>query len=116
MSRYDWVDESTLSFEERLGLAYCRLNTWDWDTIFGPKPEGFDELPDHIPGIGQTAPCKHNLIDPAVLRIERIIGDAGISWAWWKFELRESREAWERWYVTGRHPDLAKRLQPIHDS
>ena len=27
---------------DRLGLAYCRLNCWEWDNIIGPKPEGFD--------------------------------------------------------------------------
>ena len=30
--------------EERLGLAYCRFNCWQWDELCGPCPENFYEL------------------------------------------------------------------------
>ena len=35
--------EKKLNYVDRLGLAYCRLNSWEWDDAVGPKPEGFDE-------------------------------------------------------------------------
>ena len=37
--------EKELNYVDRLGLAYCRLNSWGWDEIIGPKPDEFDKLP-----------------------------------------------------------------------
>lgn len=31
--RYDGIDEGHLNRTERLGLAYCRLNSFEWDPI-----------------------------------------------------------------------------------
>ena len=40
---YEHVNESKLNPEDRLGLAYCRMNCWEWDDYMGNKPEGFEE-------------------------------------------------------------------------
>lgn len=38
-------DEKDLSPEFRLALAYWRAYYFEWDEYFGPKPEGFDDMP-----------------------------------------------------------------------
>lgn len=43
------VVEEDLTHEERLALAWCRLNRWEWDEYIGPKPDGFDDLPNCFP-------------------------------------------------------------------
>lgn len=87
MSRYDWVDESTLSFEERLGLAYCRLNTHQWDELLGEKPEQYDD------------PFAGPKISAAIMaNIESIIGTAKASECWWRFSKIGDHDAWLRWY------------------
>ena len=39
------INETELSSVDRLGLAYCRLNRYEWDNILGEKPANFDDLP-----------------------------------------------------------------------
>ena len=46
--REDWSEywagkEKELTQTERLGLAYCRLNCWEWDDFIGEKPKDFDK-------------------------------------------------------------------------
>lgn len=43
-TRRPFVEED-LTHEERLALAWYRLNCWEWDEYIGPKPDGFDDLP-----------------------------------------------------------------------
>ena len=102
----DWeteVDEAALNQTDRLGLAFCRLNSWRWDELIGPKPEGFDELPNYDPKQGwlfhKKIRTKSDYIDPAIAGIESMIGSANTSRCWWKFVLGETEEAWFRWYT-----------------
>lgn len=42
--REDWSEywagkEKELTQTERLGLAYCQLNCWEWDDFIGEKPK-----------------------------------------------------------------------------
>lgn len=89
---------------DRLGLAYCRLNCWEWDNIIGPKPEGFDNLPDFDPKKGRlfhkTQKSKEDYIGPAMKAIESIIGAANVSRCWWKFVLGKTEDEWFRWFVS----------------
>lgn len=105
MAKFDWVDESALDQEERLGLAYCRLSCWEWDPLLGPKPEGFDEMCKVAAPRGpfrRRIPCKHDMVTPAIENITQILGSAKVSWFWWKFVLHETYENWLRWYVVDR--------------
>lgn len=99
------IDESKLSKTERLALACCRLNSWEWDEYIGPKPEGFDAMPeyDRKPnGKRETFPTKADYIDPAVTAIEKIIGEAEVSKFYWLHVLGRDEEAWMKWYITER--------------
>ena len=96
------VDESKLSWIDRLGVAYCRLNGYEWDDILGPKPEGFDELPVDSPKAGvfrKHIPCKRDFTGPACYAIKKIIGEANASRCWWVYKLGRTEEAWFRWYT-----------------
>ncbi|MGN0776042.1 MAG: hypothetical protein ACI4MM_05115 [Candidatus Ventricola sp.] len=79
------VDERTLGPMERLGLAYCRLESLEWDERAGEKPEGFDKTP-------EAFYVSH--IQPQLLRIERILGNPYIERCRWVFDRRESEERW----------------------
>lgn len=90
---------------DRLGLAYWRLNRYEWDDILGPKPEGFDELPNlwkkRWPW-QKKKPCKHDYISRPMRAIETIIGEANISRCWWAYELGKDFDEWLKWYLTFR--------------
>lgn len=106
--RYDNIDEGCLNHTARLGLAYCRLISFEWDPILGEKPDGFDNLPDYtekrrLPFL-KRKPSKHDFIAPAIRAIESIIGEANTSRYWWRFELHRSDEEWFRWYVSAQGP------------
>lgn len=96
------IDDSALSGVDRLGVAACRLNHWEWDDILGPKPEGFDDLPNYTPKrtlFRRRRPCKADYVIPAENVIESIIGSHNISRCWWKYVLGKSEEEWFRWYI-----------------
>lgn|GEM_PF-3488221 len=100
MDRYSHIDESALDRIDRLGLAYCRLNGWEWDEIVGPKPDGFDEMPLGI-GDDYLAPGTRSFyIHPARVGVEKIIGEANASRCHWVFNLRRTEEEWLRWYCS----------------
>lgn len=94
---------------DRLGLAFCRLNCYEWDEIVGPKPEGYDELPDEdsfsIKKIlnhkkYRRNPSKYEYIHPAIEAIKSIIGDANCSRCWWIYKLGRTEQEWFRWYCS----------------
>lgn len=96
-------EESALNRIDRLGLAFCRLNCWEWDELLGKKPDGFDGLPDYHkrswPWTKENS-AKDYYIRPAIKAIESIIGPANISRCWWKFALGKSEEEWFQWYIS----------------
>lgn len=101
-----YVEESVLNETDRLGLAWCRLNSYQWDDILGPKPAGFDKMPEY------PAPwwkfwkrnqlTKHDFTWTRMQKIERMIGEANISRCWWMFGLGETEESWRDWYINER--------------
>lgn len=100
------IDEASLPWTDRLGLAYCRLNGWEWDDLLGPKPKGFDDLPNYDRKRGmpfhKSLPSKQDYIDPAINAIRSIIGEANASRCHWKFSLGRTEEEWFKWYVSER--------------
>lgn len=100
MDRYSHIDENALDRIDRLGLAYCRLISWQWDEIVGPKPEGFDEMPESGDKHSRAPGTKHYCLYPAYKGIESIIGEANTSRCWWKFELGRTEQEWLRWYCS----------------
>lgn len=98
---------------DRLGLAYCRLNCFEWDEILGEKPEGFDNLPNYTPRnhlFKKRKMSKMDYIDPPIRAIESIIGRANTSRCWWKYELKLSEEDWFKWY-TGRNGPFSEEIR-----
>lgn len=114
------VDETKLNRVDRLGLAYCRLNSWAWDEYIGPKPAGFDQLPAYdkynikriehpvlMKILTKLNPKKYgkvvskcDYLTPAVRRIEAEIGYANISRCWWVYKLKRTEEEWRKWYYS----------------
>lgn len=96
------INEADLSFADRLGLAYCRLNCCVWDEILGPKPDRFDELPTFSSKrlFRKRQPGKSDYTIPAMRAILSIIGDANVSRCWWIFVLGRSKEDWLQWYLS----------------
>ena len=95
------IDESKLSRMERLGLAWCRMNSWEWDEMLGKKPEGFDgmaERPDILPN-------KYALICHQMARIEQMLGMPYLNLCWFRFALGKSEEEWLRFREELENPD-----------
>lgn len=84
------IDETTLNFEQRLGLAYCRLNSWQWDDIIGPKPNDFDNIEDLL--------VKNEYLYEPFQRIINIIGERNCNKYWWMFVLDKTEDEWVEWY------------------
>lgn len=79
------IDESSLDEEERLGLAWCRLNYGGWDSLLGPEPDLENRLAHSLCGMNA---------------IESIIGTAQANWYAWKFLRLGSRTEWLRFWLT----------------
>ena len=75
------VDENSLNFRDRIGLAWCRVNCYIWDPFLGPEPEGKDAM--HY----------------ACRALRSILGEAECSRYWHKFALGRSDEQWLCWFV-----------------
>lgn len=117
---------ASLSKVDRLGLACCRFNCGEWDDIIGPKPEGFDDLPEDdeysserihhpikmrllsriFPQKYAKKKNKYDLIAPIMRAFRLELGDANINRCWWKFGLHKSEEEWWLWYYFGIPCDL----------
>lgn len=82
--------------EERLGIAFCNLNTWKWDDLLGPKPKNFDFM---------TCDQKMPIIRPAIALIESVIGEDNTNKWWWIIELGRTESEWRAWYY-GDHSSL----------
>ena len=101
------INEAELNEVDRLGLAYCRLCAWGWDEIVGPKPEGFDDLPDFdrrkFRRFRKPIRTKHDYIWPKLKGIEFLIGKDNTSRCWWIFELGRTEEQWREWCLTAKY-------------
>lgn len=94
------MDELT----RRLAEAYERFNRFEWDDLAGPKPDGFDDLPNYrkehrLPKQRKTV-FKEDYVKPAMEGIRRIIGDAAISEYRFTEVMGLSYEEWLQWYLS----------------
>lgn len=116
---YD-IDEGSLSKIDRLGVAYCRLNSWKWDECIAPKPEGFDSLPkfdrygleriEHpiiMRFLSRAFPekfakklTKDSYIRRAMKAIELEIGPANTSRCHWVYGMKRTEDEWRAWWCT----------------
>lgn len=98
LERLNKIDETTLVEEDRLGLAWCRLNYGGWDPLLGPEPA--PEKRQTYSFLGMSA-------------IESIIGTAQANWYAWRFLELGTRKAWLRWWLT---KDFQKTSQQRHEA
>ena len=90
-------------FIDRLGLAYWRLNHLEWDELLGPKPEGFDELPNFWEKRWpweKRKPSKEDHTRRPMAAIRSLIGEVNISRYWLKYEYG-CEDQWLQYYLTG---------------
>ena len=80
------IDEDELNMDERLCLAWCRLNIGVWDDVLGDAPEDFQQLSDRI-----------------MASIEQIEGSAFVNRCWNTMALGKTDFEWLRWYAVDRH-------------
>ncbi len=120
---YD-IDEESLSKTDRLGVAYCRLNSWNWDEYICQKPDGFDTLPkfdrysleriNHpvimrflswiLPEKFAKKKTKDDYIRRAMKAIEMEIGAANASRCHWVYGMKRTEEEWRAWWCTEHIP------------
>ena len=76
---------------DRLGLAWVRLNEYEWDDILGDKPTDYKSY------------C-NGYMD----KIENLMGDKApmlTSWYWCKYKLNRTFKEWINWYMWGEYND-----------
>lgn len=86
---------------DRIGLAYCRMNGFEWDPIFGEPPKDWNNL-------YTTNKNRHK--DPQFQEcfryLESRLTPRQQSMYWWTIELKRSYEEWLEWYDKhGHNPD-----------
>lgn len=89
---YKHIDEYKLNPEARLGLAYCRMNCWEWDEYMGEKPANFEEN-------------KFEALIPYLKKIKSTIGKNNCSKYWWVFEIGKTEDEWAQWYYVDRYKE-----------
>ena len=90
---YEHINESKLNPEARMGLAYCRMNCWEWDDYMSNKPEGFEES------------NKFEILKQPMKEIENIIGVNNCNKYLWLFQLGKTEAEWAQWYYVDRYKE-----------
>lgn len=93
---YAQWDSADLTEKERLGLAYCRFNAWQWDDIFAPCPENFYSLPSF--SNDPNTLTRDMYIKRPMEQINEKLSTAERSMYWWKFRLKKTEAEWRQWY------------------
>ena len=83
--KYNNISEIVSSSEERLGLAWCRMNLWEWDNLFGTIPVDFENN-------------KYKYLRDPMNYITDKIGYKNCLKYWWKFHLHKTEEEFENWW------------------
>lgn len=91
---YAVYEKPDMSETDRLGLAYCRLNSWLWDDIAGECPKDFYSLPRYR-NLGKS---RKAYIEKPISEIRAKLGKENCSKYWWLYSLGKTEEAWREWY------------------
>lgn len=94
IAEYAAYEKPDMSETDRLGLAYCRLNSWLWDDIVGECPKDFYSLP-------RYASCEKSrrvYIEQPFKELREKLGAENCSKYWWIYKLGEPEDAWREWY------------------
>ena len=84
------IDFSQYS-DERIGMAYCRMNCFQWDKMFGKPPRGWKNM--------TNATKAHNPAFRAYMdQLEDHLGEEKMSGYWWTLKLGRTWEEWDKWY------------------
>lgn len=90
-----WVGkEQELERLDRLGLAYCRFYSGQWDNYIAPPPPGYQHM---------RKEEQLHLSWVVSRNLSEYLGSAETSRAWWKFVRGASDEEWLVWYMTTDH-------------
>lgn len=97
----DVSNERRLPIHLRLGLAWCRLNMYEWDDIVGPKPPNWDNLPttSKEPLFGKKKPSKSEYVKKPMEKIKHMIGTQTTTLCWWVFVLKKPPTDFLQWYL-----------------
>lgn len=85
---------------DMLGLAWVKLNNWEWDDILSQKPQNFDSMK-KFSNNDSDENYKRYYIVKEMSKIKEIFRERYeelTSWYWWKYELNRSHEEWMKWY------------------
>ena len=77
--------------KDRLGKAYCRLNCFKWDLIFGKAPDNWQRMSN-----------KEKYHDPVFKQawdiLKESLTEKEKSMYWWTIELKRTKEEWLCWW------------------
>lgn len=83
------LSEMTQEEIDRWGLAYCRANCWEWDELFGEKPDGFDDMPTFARGFWQRRKYKNNTkrywLEGWIIELRYVLGEETLDRCWKNF-------------------------------
>lgn len=97
-ANYAAYEKPDMSEKERLGLAFCRLNSWLWDDIVGECPKNFYSLPHH----SEDGKSRSAYITVPLRKIVVKLGEEDSSKYWWLYGLGRTESEWREWYFVDR--------------
>ena len=76
---------------DAIGKIYCHLNCLEWcSRILGVPPKGWKNM---------SLREKYIVLDPYYLIIRSYLSERDQSMYWHTFELKRSKEEWEKWWI-----------------
>lgn len=86
---------------DRLGLAYCQMNGFIWDEIFGEPPKDWNS-----PYKDNKTRHKDPHFQECFRYLESRLTSRQQSMYWWTIQLKRSYQEWAEWYDKhGHDPD-----------
>lgn len=107
-AQYAAYEKPDMSEKERLGLAFCRLNSWLWDDMVGECPKDFYSLPHH----SEDGKSRSDYITVPLEEIEAKLGEEDSSKYWWLYGLGMTEIEWYEWYF-GERLEEERRSQAL---
>jgi hypothetical protein len=89
--------------KRRYAKAYCNLVNWKWDSLFGEKPDGFDDLPATSNIVGDKT--KKSIISPILSISTKHSSDFWRSYYWNKMFFGKSIFSFLKWWIKSKNKD-----------